>query len=224
MGTPLTPMLNSRGTFTLSAPWDTALATNTQYTCVSIREMTEIVASGGDPFTDYYVPKNLDETVYQTDLQAGVSIVGLQASDNSLVYVPTSYIASYPDGGGVPYRVMILSVPLGSVPDSLDLRAIVAKVQSDVQDIIGITCVVRQVAVSNVLLLSTADAAAAETARTANVTNSTTDYSKYMQSQAALTAAQQQIAELEAYILTQMGANPPVPPNTQSPAPVPPTS
>lgn len=217
MASPIVPQMNSRGTFKLNAPWDTALATNTQYTVVAIREMVEIVATGGDPFNDYYVPKSLDQSVYQSDLQNGVSIVSLQASDNSLVYVPTSYIASYPDGGGLPYRVMLLSVPLGSVPDSLSLSAIQSKIQDDVRDIIGITCTVRAVAVSNALLLSTADAAAAETARQANVTNSTTDYSKYMQSQADLQAAQQKISELEAYLLTQMGATPPVPPDLSSP-------
>lgn len=213
----ITPQMGARGIYTLKAPWNADLLTNTQYTCVAIRNLTEIVANGGDPFTDYYATHNLDQSIYNTDVQNGVSMISLQASDNSIVMVPTSYIAAFPDGGGVPYRVVLLSVPLGSIPDSLDLSAISAKVASDVQDIIGVTCTVRPVVVSNVLLLNTADAAAAETARQANITNSTTDYALYQQSQADLVAAQQKISELEGYILTLQGATPPVPPITQLP-------
>jgi hypothetical protein len=221
----ITPQLQARGIFTLKAPWDKDLLTNTQYTCVAIRNLSEIVANGGDPFTDYYAAHSLDQSIYNTDVQNGVSIVSLQASDNSLVEVPTSYIAAFPDGGGVPYRVVLLSVPLGSVPDSLDLSAISSKVQSDVRDIIGVTCTVRPVVVSNVMLLNTADADAAETARQANITNSTTDFALYQQSQADLVAAQQKISELESYILTLQGATPPVPPNTSLPGPTtPPTT
>lgn len=213
----ITPQMGAAGIYTLKAPWNADLLVNTQYTCVAIRNLSEIVANGGDPFTDYYAVHNLDQSVYNTDVQNGVSMVSLQASDNSIVEVPTSYIAAFPDGGGVPYRVVLLSVPLGSIPDSLDLSAISAKVAADVQDIIGVTCTVRPVVVSNALLLSTTDAAAAETARQANITNSTTDYALYQQALSDLTAAQQKISELESYILTLQGATPPVPPVTQLP-------
>jgi hypothetical protein len=219
MATQITPTLNSSGNFTLLAPWNNDLIPNTNYTCISIRELQEIVNSGGDPFNDYYVPKSLDQSTYNTDVANGVSIVGLQAADSSVVYVPTSYIASWPDGGGVPYRVMLLSINLGAIPDSLDLTPITTKIAADVMDNMGITATVRAVAVSNVQLISQDDAAATEAARTANITNSSTDYSKYLTAQANYQSAMQQIQELEQYILSLNGGQPPGTPAPSTPTP-----
>jgi hypothetical protein len=206
-------MLGASGIYSLNAPWNTALVANTNYTCISIRELAEIVSSGGDPFNDYYVPENLDISVYNTDVANGVSIIGLQAADNSVVYVPSSYIASYPDGNGVPYRVMLLSIPIGPIPDSLDLSAISQKIQDDVQDMIGVQATVRSVAVSKVQLLSASDAATVEAARQALITNSTTDYSKYLAAQQNYEAALTQISVLDDAILQLMGQPSPPPPD-----------
>jgi hypothetical protein len=71
----LLPMLGAAGIYTLNAPFDKDLLANTQYTCVAIRKLVEIVAGGGDPFNDYYVPKNLDKSIYSQDLANDVSIV-----------------------------------------------------------------------------------------------------------------------------------------------------
>lgn len=205
----LLPLMGAAGIYTLSAPFDKDLLPNTQYTCVSIREMVEIVNGGGDPFGDYYAtPHSIDKSTYTADLANGVSIVGLQAANNSIVYVPSSYLAAYPDGGGVPYRVVVLSINMGAVPDSLDLSPIEQKIMDDVQDIIGVTSTVQSVVVSNVTLLDTATAQGLETARQALITNSTTDYSKLVQITAQRDAALQQVQELQNYILTLKGANP----------------
>lgn len=212
------PMLGAAGIYKLKAPFDADLLTNTQYTCVAIRKLVEIVAGGGDPFTDYYVPKSLDKSVYSTDLANDISIVTLQAADNSMVFVPSSYLAAYPDGGGVPYRVMLLSANIGAVPDSLDLTPIQQKIQDDVAGILGIQGVtVRVSAISNVTLLDTQTAQATESARQANITNTITDYAKLIQVTAQRDQALQRITELENYILSNNGLPPVENPDGSSP-------
>lgn len=201
----LVPQLGAAGIYTLSGPFSNMLLANTQYTCVGIRELVELTAAGEDPFTDYYVPQSLDKSVYQTDLNNGVSIVSLQASDNSLVRVPSSYIAAYPDAGGVAYRVVLLSINMGPIPDTLDLSNVEAKIAADVQDLIGVKAVVQSVVASNVKLLDTATAQNLETARQALITTSDTDYSQLVQMTAKYDAALQTIQELQNYILTLNG-------------------
>lgn len=206
------PLIGAKGIYKLSVPFDKDLLGNdVMYTCIAIRQLRDVTADGGDPFNDYYVPKNLDGSVYARDLANNVSIVTLQAEDNSVVRVPSSYLAAYPDGGGVPYRVMILSINLGAVPDSLDLSPISAKIASDVKNIVGVDSTVRAVAVSNTRLLDTATAQNMENARQANITDNTTDYSKYQQAVAERDAALQKVNELENYILSLQNASP-VPP------------
>lgn len=201
------PLIGAKGVYKLNAPFDKdLLPNNVAYTCIAIRQLRDVTAAGGDPFNDYYVPKNLDSSVFTRDLANGVSIVTLQAEDNSVVYVPSSYLAAYPDGGGIPYRVMVLSINLGAVPDSLDLSPISAKIASDVKNIVGVDSTVRALAVSNTRLLDTATAQNMENARQANITDNTTDWSKYQQAVAERDAALQKVNELENYILGLQGA------------------
>lgn len=216
MASNILPQIGASGIYTLASPFAPDLVPNTQYTCVSIRNMVEIVNNGGDPFGDYYaVPHSIDKATYTADLAAGVSIVGLQASDNTIVYVPSSYIAAYPDGGGVPYRVVVLSINLGAIPDTLDLSAITQKITDDVLDSIGVASTVKSLVVSNVTLLDTATSQNMENARTAKIGSTGTDYSKLVQVTAQRDAALQQVQVLQNYILTLKGADP-----VPDPAPV----
>lgn len=203
------PMLGAKGIYKLKAPFDNDLLSNVMYTCIAIRNLRDITAKGGDPFTDYYAnPHSIDSSVYNADVANGVSIISLQAEDNSIVDVPSSYLAAYPDAGGVPYRVMLLSINLGAIPDALDLSPIIQKITDDVKDIVGVQSTVRAVAASNTTLLDTATAQNTEAARQANITNSTTDFSKLQQVTAQRDAALQKVQELQNYILAQQGAQP----------------
>jgi hypothetical protein len=219
----IVPMIGSSGVFTLNVPWNQALIPNAVYTCVGVQGLTEIVSAGGSPFTDYYTPMGLTQADYNTDVQNGVSIVTLQASNNSIVNVPSSYIGAYPSSGGVPYRVMMLSISLSAIPDTLDLTAVSQKIQDDVMDMIGVTSTVRSVAVSPMTLVDATDAAAIEAARLANITASTTDYANYLTAQANYEAALVIIQNLEAYILAQtnLGGEWAPPVNVPSPGPNP---
>ncbi len=212
MGQSIIPMLQASGLYTLSAPWNTALLPSINYTCIGIRSLRELVAGGEDPFTLYYAPMGLTQAQYNTDLQNQVCMISLQASNNSMVYVPSSYIASFPDGGGVPYRVMLLSISLAAIPDTLNLYSITQKIEADVLDYIGVTSTVRSVAISPVMLLNQADAASTEAARLANITTSTTDAAALIAMTAKYTSAVQQINELESYIIAVSGGSAPPPP------------
>lgn len=208
----LIPQLGAAGAYSLLAPFQTDLLEGANYVCVAIRKLKEVVAGGGDPFADFYVPKSIDSSKYQADVAADVCLISLQADDASIVHVPSSYIAAYPDGGGLPYRVMLLSIPLGAVPDSLDLSPLAIKIQDDIKDMIGVTKTVRVISASPMTLVSYEDAASLEAARKANIGSSDTDYAQLQRALADLATAHTKIQQLETYIATQQGLQPPDPP------------
>lgn len=200
------PTIGVRGLFALLPPFDTELLTQTAYTCVAVRRIADILAVGGDPYVDYYEPKELTEDAYKADVLAGVCIVSLQADEQTMVYVPSSYIQGFPDIGGIPYQSLVLAIRLGAVPDKLDLSYIKTKIAADVLEAVGIVAEVQTVAVSHSLLLSVNDASTIEAARQSRISIVKTDHAKYLESEALLASARQQIQELEAYIR----AHPPV--------------
>lgn len=210
----LLPNIGTSGQFVLKDPFAAKLLKGTNgssvnYTLVAIRTFAEIVAAGGDVYNDYYLPLSIDKSLYLTDQQGGAVILTIQATDMSVLNVPNSYLASYPDGGSIPYTVMALGVKLGAVPDSLDLSDIATSIQNLIKDQLGINVTVDAVAVSNMSLVSQADHARLEAARKANITDTVTDSGKVRTLQTQLDAANALVQEYQAYIATQAGISDP---------------
>lgn len=200
------PPIGVSGIWSLSSPFKEKLQANVPYTLIAIRKLSDILNAGGDPEADYYTVNSLDITKYTTDFNNDVSILSLQHGGNAIVYVPSSYVMSYPDIGGVPYTSLALTIPIGAIPDSLDLSYLKTRLTAVVAETIGVTATVQTVAVSNKTLLTTADAQAAETARQAKVNTTMTDYAMYLQAAAQRDSALQKIQALEQYFFSLKAA------------------
>ena len=192
--------LGTSGLWSLSAPFNVMLKAGTPYTVIGIRNIAEIIAAGDDPETDYYTSNNLTTAVYLNDLNNNVSILSLQNGAGDLVYVPNSFVNNYPDLGGVPYRVLALTINLGAIPDAMSLSNLISKVQDDVLELVGINAIAKVAALSPVTLLNSGYAASIEAARVAKVGTVITDYTKYVQTNLLLTNARQKISMLEALL------------------------
>ena len=196
----ITPILGTTGIWKLNSPFSALLQTNSIYTLIAIRKLSELIALGNDPETDYYIANNLIHDVYLADVSNGVLILSLQNETGNIVFVPNSFLKSYPDINGVPYRVLALTANIGAIPDSLSLSNVLSKIRDDILELIGINAIVNIVAISPTTLLNSGDAAAVEAARQAKIGTNLTDYTRYIQVSAELANARQKISMLEAYI------------------------
>lgn len=200
----LTPPIGSSGIFKLTGPFNAVLQSQVSYTCDAVRKMSDILKLGIDPHREYYQPHGLTYQQYEDDLQRGECIVSLRSNGGHWVYVPTSYIASYPDANGIPYTALILGINIGAVPHYLDLSQVKQRIVDLVKETIGVTSTVTQVAISQTKNLPQADHNAVEAARLANITSTKTDRAMYLEMKAQRDELAQRLADLEAYVAANM--------------------
>lgn len=196
----LIPPIGAAGKFGVSAPFSSVVDSNTHYECKAVRRFVDIINLGVDPYAEYYVPNEISEQKYQEDYTAGACIVSLMSSAGVWVYVPTTYITSYPSLGGVSYTAVLLGISLGAIPDFLDLSAVKSKIVDVVKDYIGVTSSVTEVQVSASRNLSYNDHNALEVARQANIAGSKTDYALYLEQKNLVQTLQTQLTQLQEYI------------------------
>lgn len=165
MSNELLPELGSSGSFKFRPPFDKLLGSSTSYTCKSIRKISELLSKSEPVLENYYLKYGLSANDYSVDLQTDVALVGLFSAKGVWFYVPSSYILSYPDSTGVGYRRMILAAELGPMSDTFDLEPVNIAVADIIYSHIGIRPEVKNVAVSQKVLLKYEDHLSIENTR-----------------------------------------------------------
>lgn len=196
----LTPPLGAAGIYKLKAPYNTLLRENVSYRCSEIRRFNGVAEAGGRVFEDYYEPQGVGFTTYQRDAQANEAIISLVSDMDHWVYVPTSFIESYPNQGGIPYQGLVLGVPLGPVPTWMDLSAVQKKIKDVIHDSLGIDVSPEYVQVTELEYLNQGDHDRLEAARAAKLGDGSTDNARYLKEKARADALAIQVQNLEAYI------------------------
>lgn len=164
------PELGAKGVYAFKAPFDTLVNKQTEYECVSVRKIADALNAGENVFMKYYSPSELNESDYTRDINDGVSLISLRSAMGQILYIPNSYITSYPDASGVRYRVMALAVNLGAVPDTMNLETIIGEVRVLVGARMGIDPEIVPVATSQPAMVSHNDHDRLEIARVSKVT------------------------------------------------------
>lgn len=198
------PDIGSVGNFILKTPYDSLIKSKVSYRCKSIRLLSECIADGLDPYSYYYESVGLDEEIFNTDLNDGVSIISLQTDKGEWLYIPSSYILQFPNMNGVVYRAMMMGISLGALPDTLKLDALKTALSNIVTDTLGVTPTLKEIVVSVPSIVSNEDHLLIESARQAKITINTSDAAKLKKSEQDLQAARLKIVELENYIKTRI--------------------
>lgn len=194
----LTPPLGTKGRYVVNAPFVTD--PTTLYTCAAVRSFRDIRERGFDPFTEFYEPAGLTQEQYTADVEAGAAIITLTSDTQPVIYIPDTYILSYPNLEYVPYNHVILSLSLGMVPDYLDFSFLKDQVAAVCSDVIGVESNV------NLHIAPTTDVVTSdqhdilETARLQAIALRDTDRALYLAEAQKNAALLEQIATLEQII------------------------
>lgn len=137
----LTPPPMTRGVFQLKAPFQVSV--KTAYTVTAVRSFSEIISRNTDPMVLVYDPVGLSEEFYVKDQAAGAMVITLTSAQGHQIYVPDTYILSYPNMGDVAYAQTILAVSLGPMPVSFDTAAVEAEMKRVVAEVGGVSPTVR---------------------------------------------------------------------------------
>lgn len=192
---PRTPPIFATGRWVIDSPF--SVPASTIYICKAVRSFDDLKARGIDPYDAYYLPKGLDRSLYESDVTNLANIVTLMSDTHPTVYVPDTYITSYPDTTTVPYRHLVLSISLGAVPNTLVLDDFKAKIEEYSLASLGIQSVVKEHQAGGMAEgLDQISHQAAENNRLARIDGNQTDYAKLLNAQEELERLRQQNAIL----------------------------
>ena len=137
-----TPPLYATGKWQVRSPFE--VKSDVIYTCKAIRSIRDLKVRGVDPFETFYEPYEISRDRYEEDLTNLVNIVTLFSDNDAVLYIPDTFIESYPDTTTVPYSQIVLSIGLGAVPDTLALDDVKEKIEDIILTSIGVTADVRE--------------------------------------------------------------------------------
>jgi len=177
----IVPTLNSSGQFTVQTPFK--LVDGVSYTCIANRKFKDLLNQQVAVWDRYYSPYGLTQEQYNQDLKDEAVLVTLFSDDAPTVYIPSTYILSYPDASATTFRHRVLSCSLGAIPDSLALDDFIQKVRALASDVVGIepTVALHSITLSTVVTKEAAEAF--EAARQARINNRTTEHAQLLASQ-----------------------------------------
>lgn len=202
-----TPPLLAKGRYQLKAPFSAGIST--VYVCKAIRTFDDIVKLNIDVFEKYYKPWGLTDAEYEADRREGACIItlmsspiGIEADAPELVYVPDTFILSYPDMTDVLYNHVVLSLSLGAIPDYLSLDFLKERLSEVASDVIGVEPVVNEHIALSSGAVSPAQHETRETIRLAAINTRTTSYSRVQELQASYQDLMTRYQALEQALLT----------------------
>lgn len=194
----LSPPLWAKGRYTVIEPF--TVSPTMIYQCIELRDFEGIFASGDKVYEEYYEPLEIPESKYRADLKDDAVIVTLVDIDGNMLYIPSSYIRSFPNTGDVPYKHLVISCSLGAVPDYLDLATLTEVMQTAVLETVGVANSKVNIASAPARnAISPSEHDALEAARTASITYTETYKSKYLKAETEKVKLQEKVL-----VLTQM--------------------
>jgi len=166
-----------------------------------VREFKDIENQHVSVWDRYYSPAGLTADQYKSDVAEGAMLVTLFSDDAPTIYVPTTYIQSYPDVSAVSFGQRILSLNLGALPDTLPLDDLVQKMSSLASDVIGVEASVTIHNVSLTDAVTPTQAVAFEKARQAKIKDRTTERAQLVAANKTIADLQSQISVLEQVVV-----------------------
>lgn len=197
MATNLIPPLNTTGIYTLKSPWVSDLTRT--YQCTGIQRFSALSAKNVDVYATYYEPKGIPRSVYDADNAMGAAILTLANAYAAPIYVPSTYVVSYPNMAAVRYNHVVLSASLGAMYEGLPLDGAVEQMETALESVLGIKPVIHIHVAPSKEAVTPEQHQTIEAARNASITNRTTNAQMLLEKDQTIASQAQKIA-----ILTQI--------------------
>lgn len=197
MANNLIPAVGTKGRFILKTPFDAAMQPNTLYTLTAVRKFDEIETFGQNIFEQFYKPFQLTEADLNRDRSSGAMIITLMTLNAPPLYVPTSYVHSFPDLNYRPYNQYIVVLSLGPMADDTLFDSVIQGIKNTTSEFLGVDPEVHIAFTPLSDVITPEQHANLEATRQAAITNRTTDYARLYESNARNALLQQRIDILE---------------------------
>lgn len=193
-----TPPINTVGTYKVRSPF--TIDSGLTYICEAINGFEALESRDINVYETYYVPNGLNKDAFEADRNVAVDIVTLMCDDGPTIYIPSSYIASFPSGTVVPYNRAIISIDLGLVPDNLDVTALKTELNTTAGDYTGTSPLSALHVMPVTSPVTYADHVSLEAARRAKIKYTRTTEAELKDALAKLEEYENHIARLESLI------------------------
>lgn len=194
--------INLSGKFKLKLPF-VALG-HVTYRIIAIREFADLYLRGVDVYNQYYLGYGVENGnlvngapfKFEDEAKNNVTIVTLEGNDDTIIYVPSSFIEDYPDKTDVVYSRLILSADLGVLPDNVPVDSILDDVKELIESRFGVTTSVNVVKAFTPRQPTVAEHTVLEASRVGAISSATNNYSENIKLKAALAKANESVRVL----------------------------
>lgn len=195
----IVPPMDTRGRFVLKPPF--VAEPTTLYTVIGLRKFIELVGNSVDVFKDFYSPQGLTQENYENDYKDKATLVILYSDAGSMLFVPSTYIQSFPSQSIPSYANYVFSAQLGAFRTDFDFAFTSKKVAEALSDSLGIEPEIFIDSIGEAQPMTVENAEVLEANRQAAITDRSTSYAKLIQKDAQITNLQEEIKALQkAYI------------------------
>jgi len=212
------PAWKAAGSFEANNPFDAVVNKDTYYTIESTSTISEMQGRNIDLYTVIFKPAGIAQEDYQSIVDginsAGGGILTLIAKDGTRVYLPTTYLKSFPLTDGISYERLCLVADLGSVPPTLKTRIddVLTHVKNYIELHVGIENATVQLGTVPLVGYVTAEQAAVfEATRQTAIANVKNDVLTIADQATKIASQAAYIAQLEAKVIALTNTNTPTP-------------
>lgn len=202
------PAYLTGGSFEANNPFDSVVNKDIYYTIEATRSVSEMQGRNLDLYSLIFKPAGVADTDYQAILDNLVKVNGailiLIAKDGTRVYLPTTYLKSFPLTDGVTYERLCIVADLGAVPPTLKglITDTITHIQQYIQAHVGIQNPVVNIGTIPVVGYVTAEQAKVfEATRQTAIANTKNDVLTIADQAATIASQAAYIAELEGKLL-----------------------
>ncbi|WNT47128.1 hypothetical protein SPLA10_PHROGS00067 [Salmonella phage SPLA10] len=194
----IVPPLNTKGRFVLRTPWVADPART--YTVIGLRTFLELVGSSVDIYKTYYEPMKVEQSKYEADYKEGATLVILYNEEGGMLFVPSTYIQSFPTQSVPNYANYVLSALLGPFATDYDFGFTTQKVKETLSDTLGYEPEIFIDVIGEAQGISREDADVLEANRQAAIKDRKSTYARNLELEAEAEDLRQQIAALQSVI------------------------